>query len=267
MLDRRPCLTLLLLLLVAACPEDAKDTNTDATTSVSAGSTSTGSSSDATTEAPTSTTATSAGSTDASTDTGALDCSPAALPACPVQGCREDWSFSCPGCGEFLPQDTCFEIDVGCAYPALNCALPDLCPRVWGQGYDVIEGLEDDAAATCFLSALRDGKPGRFTLLYGEMLDSPLVYMDVYYGGKDRVLVEYFFECEGCPDSGYFGRTGQLALQPDAYFDGCLAAPDTAALIQCVFGFTDFPAGEPPAADYAPPWTTGECVSLELVCP
>lgn len=166
-----------------------------------------------------------------------------------------------------MPRGTCFEIDVGCAYPALECDLPDVCSRVWGQGYDVIGGLEDDGAALCFLSALRDGTPGRFTLLYGEMLDDPFVSMDVYYGGQDRVLVEYRFECQGCPDSGYFGRTGQLTLQPGAYFDACLAAPDTASLIQCVFGFTDFSPGQPPPADYAPPWTTGECASLERVCP
>lgn len=267
------------MILLAACPggtgtsDSSTGTTADATDTTSSTSNGTGTTdtptgtSTATTDASTSTTATTGSTTEATTDTGGAVCDPTNLPACAVSGCREDWLFECPGCGDILPQAQCFEVDVGCTYPALGCDLPSPCERVWGMGYDLIEQFEDEAAATCFLTALRDGTPGHFVLLYGEMGDSPLVYMDVYYGGADRVLVEYSFECEGCPDSGYFGRTGQLALQPDKYFEDCLAAPDMAARIQCVFGFTEFPPGQPPAADYAPPWTTGECLSLDIACP
>lgn len=268
------------LIILSACPGGESDSTASGTTAdttsgtTGTGTTGTSTTGTGTTDAPTTTDAstgtsatTTTTTTGSTTDTGGPVCDPTDLQACPVTGCREDWLFECPGCGEFLPHAECFEADALCTYPALGCDLPSPCERVWGMGYDLIEQFEDDAAATCFLTALRDGTPGHFVLLYGEMGDSPLVYMDVYYGGADRALVEYSFECEGCPDSGYFGRTGQLALQPDKYFDDCLAAPDLTARIQCVFGFVDFPPGEPPAADYAPPWTTGECLSLEIACP
>lgn len=258
---------LVLALLTSACPggqgestsqaSETSEGSTGTTGTTADASTSTGTPTSGTTDAPT--------STDASTTTG-LVCDPQGLPACPVTGCREDWSFECPGCGDFLG-GTCFEIDVGCAYPALNCDLPSPCDRVWGQGYDTIDALEDDAAAICLLTALRDGTPGRFELLYGEMGDQALVYMTVYSGGGPGVLVEYFLECQGCPDSGYFGRTGTLELQPDTYFDDCLAMPTPASLIDCAFGFTTFTAGDPPPADYAPPWTTGACLDLDIACP
>lgn len=103
--------------------------------------------------------------------------------------------------------------------------------------------------------------------VWGEMEDAPLVYMTVYSGGKGDVLVEWFLECQGCPNSGAFRRSGQLALQAKSYFDECLLAPDTSTLVGCVFGFVDFPAGEQPAADYTPPFTTGECVGMDISCP
>lgn len=267
MSTRRPVSLALLVLLTAACPGDKGDTTSQATLGTGDGST--GPTGGGSTTAGGATSSGSTGSTTAELtggETAGLDCTPTDLPACPVTACREDWTYECPGCGDFLG-GTCFEIDVGCAYPALNCDLPAPCSRVWGQGWDVIETLEDESAAVCLLTALRDGTPGRFELLYGEMGDEPLVYMTVYSGGKDSALVEYFLECQGCPESGYFGRTGQLQLQPDSYFDDCLAAPTSTSLIACVFGFADFVHGAPPPPDYAPPWTTGACVNLDLVCP
>ena len=86
-------------------------------------------------------------------------------------------------------------------------------------------------------------------------------------GGKDSVYIEWELDCQGCPESGALGRSGQLTLQPDSFFDACLAQPDTASLIQCVFGFVDFQAGSPPPADFVPAFTTGECASLDAVCP
>jgi hypothetical protein len=218
------------------------------------------------TTAPT-TTSTSTTDADTDGDTSADACSPGQLEVCPVTQCIEDWSFECDGCGFEVNDSTCFEIDVGCAWPALACDLPTPCDRVWGQGFATIESLEDDNAAICLLTALRDGTPGRYEVLWGEMGDAPLVYMTIHSGGKDAVLVEWYLECQGCPISGAFRRSGQLALRPDSFFDDCLAMPDTASLTECVFGFVDFTAGQQPAIDYTPPFTTGECTSLDIACP
>ncbi len=278
--------TLLALLLAAGCG----DGNTDATT----GDTSTGTASTSTATSPTSSGSTAmsdtAGSTtgapttsessstsvetmtsvgDTSSESGSESgdaCAPTDLPRCPVRRCLEEWSYSCRDCGDFFDFKTCFEIDVGCTYPALVCDLPSPCDRVWGQGYDTIEQIEDEDAAICLLTALRDGTPGKFELLWGEMGDAPLVYMDVY-SANGRVFLEWYLECQGCPNSGYFKRSGQLALQPQSFFDDCLAAPTSDSLIQCVFGFVDFEPESPPPVDYFPPWTTADCLSLEIMCP
>ena len=117
---------------------------------------------------------------------------------------------------------------------------------------DAITGFESEEAAICTLTALRDGTPGKFEILWGEMGDEGINYMEVYSGGKDSVYIEWELDCQGCPESGALGRSGQLTLQPDSFFDACLAQPDTASLIQCVFGFVDFQAGSPPPAT-APP--------------
>ena len=266
------------LLALPACPSDKVGDTTTGTAGTTTNTTTTASgttlepTSVGTTSTPTSTD----GSSSSTTGPGATDttdasstagqtCSPGPVDACPVTQCLEGWSYECPGC-EFIGGD-CFEIDVGCSYPALACDLPRPCERVWGIGYDSIESFESEEAAICLLTALRDGTPGAYEVLWGEMLDDGWVVMTVYSGGQGVVLLEWAIDCPGCPESGQFRRSGQLALQPAAFFDDCLAAPDTAGLIQCVFGFVDFDAGLLPPADQTPPWTTGECVSLEIACP
>lgn len=245
-MDRNHGRTLLASLTLFACgPDKAEDTP------ASTGDASTGTSTPTTGDS----------------ETAGLNCEPGTLPACPATQCLQDWTYSCGECGDFVADSTCFKIKFGCAYPALDCDLPRPCGRVWGQGYQTIEGLEDNDAALCLLMALRDGTPGEFEVLWGEMGDAPLVYMTVYSGGTGNVLVEWFIECEGCPNSGAFRRSGQLALRPKLYFDDCLAAPDTLSLTQCVFGFVDFMAGMQPPADYTPPFTTGECVGMDISCP
>jgi hypothetical protein len=245
MSDRR-C-ALLVVIALAACGPDKDDATGDTSSPTTS------------TSEPTTTPTTAGEAGDA--------CMPDGLPACPVAQCLEEWSFSCDGCGEFVETGRCFEIAVGCAYPALACDLPSPCGRVWAQGYDTIESLEDEGAAVCLLTALRDRTPGRYELLWGNMGDPPLVYMHVFSGGDGDVLLEWTLDCEGCPNSGFFKRSGRIALQPPAWFDDCLIQPSGAPLIECVFGFTAFEPEAPPPTDYKPPWTTGDCVSLAITCP
>lgn len=259
------------VLLLSACgPSGGKDLSSSSETGESAtvagGSTTMTGMTGTTAMTPTTSDGTGAAS-DGTGETAGVDCSPAGLDACPVTQCIERWEFGCPGCGLLFAPSTCFEIDVGCAYPLQNCPLAMPCDRVWGMGYAAIEAFESEAAALCMLTALRDGTPGRFEVLWGEMGDEGINYMQVYSGGEGTVLIEWDLDCQGCPESGAVGRSGQLTLQPDSYFDACLAASDTASLIQCVFGFVDFAPGQPPPDAYAPPFTTGECASLDLSCP
>ena len=220
-----------------------------------------------TTVTPTTTSPTTTTSAETVGETSGLECAPEGLPACPVAQCVEFWSYECPDCGIDFDAVRCFEIGIGCSYPLLHCALASPCDRVWGLGYDAITWFESEEAAICTLTALRDGTPGKFEILWGEMGDEGINYMEVYSGGKDSVYIEWELDCQGCPESGALGRSGQLTLQPDSFFDACLAQPDTASLIQCVFGFVDFQAGSPPPADFVPAFTTGECASLDAVCP
>ena len=215
-----------------------------------------------------STTEPAATSTTEPSDTTGQMCSPKPVDACQVTQCIEGWSWDCSDCPEIWGgSDECFEHDVGCAFPALECDLPRPCDRVWGMGWESIESLENDAAATCLLTALRDGTPGQYGVVWGEMQDGGWIDTTIYSSGQGVVLLEWRLDCPGCPSHGEFRRSGQLALQPDAFFDDCLAAPDTASLIQCVFGFVDFTPGAMPPSGYTPPWATGECVSLEIACP
>ena len=258
------------VLLSSACagkePSSTSATDGSTTNTTTTSTTSTTTATSTTSETPPTGDGTAAAS-EGTSETAGVDCAPTGLDACPVTQCIERWEFECPGCGLEVNPVTCFEIDVGCAYPLQNCPLDMPCDRVWGTGYDAIEAFESEAAALCMLTALRDGTAGRFEVLWGEMGDEGINYMQVYSGGKDTVLIEWAVDCQGCPESGAVGRSGQLTLQPDSYFDDCLAAPNTASLIQCVFGFVDFAAGQPPPDAYAPPFTTGECASLELSCP
>lgn len=266
----------LALLILPACPvpetvgDNPTETTTqpgttlDPTTTQTAPSTSMGTegTSSSTTE-PTVT------STTEGSDTTGQECSPPPmLEACPVTQCIEGWGYQCPSCNPFMgSRETCFEIDVGCTYPALTCDLSEPCQEVRGVGDTSIASFVSDDAAICMLTALRDGTPGKYEVVWGANDDAGWVEMTVYSGGQDVVLLEWYFNCPGCPDSGEFRRSGQLALQPDVFFDDCLVAPDTASLIQCVFGFVDFTASTLPSDGYTPPWTTGECVSLEIACP
>lgn len=227
-----------------------------------------------TTDASSSTTATtttaSSSSTTSTTDaTAGMVCDPQGLPECAVDSCAQRWSYSCDECGVEFNSALCFEIDVACAYPKLSCDLPKPCDRVWayGQEFGVLETFESEDAAICVLTSLRDGDLARHEVLWGQMTDVGVVRMDVFADGAGGATVQWEVDCQGCPTSGTFGRSGVLKLQDQAFFDGCLNAPTTATLLDCMYGFTEFDEGSGLAQGETLPWATGECSALEFGCP
>lgn len=205
------------------------------------------------------------------TDAGTQECIEEDWPACEVEACVQEWSFACEACSDEESQShpLCFGVSEGCAYPWLDCpALPESpCGRVWGQGSDMIESFEDEAAAVCVLEALRDGVPGTYELVFGIMFDVGPANVEVLVGADRSAVMQWDYECMNCFGGGDNGRSGTMALQPAAYFEDCLEAPTTETLTQCIFGFVDIaPDGLPPKG-WTPPFTTGDCSALEFACP
>lgn len=184
---------------------------------------------------------------------------------CVQTECVQRWEYECGDCESFTDGD-CFSYSEGCESP-LGCAQdgPPVCDRVWAQGFSTLDTLESDAAAICLLESLRDDVPGTYEVLWGEMGDEGLVAQRVHAFGDGTVLVEWSYDCPGCQNFGRVGRSGALQLQPAAYFDDCLAAPTTSSLIACTVGLVEIETGNPPEG-YAPPFTTGECATLEVAC-
>ncbi|MCA9636130.1 MAG: hypothetical protein KC420_08905 [Myxococcales bacterium] len=199
----------------------------------------------------------------------AAACDPVDPPPCAVDACVQSWSYACPDCGVEFDAGRCFAISEGCAYPGLACALPKPCPRVWAHSLDfgTLDIFESEDAAICVLDGLRSGAAAAYEILWGEMSDEGVTVLEALVDGQGGATIQWYVDCQGCPESGRVGRSGRLALQPQAYFDACLNAPTTASLIDCIYGFTEYVEGAGPADDYTPPWTTGECLSLDFACP
>lgn len=79
------------------------------------------------------------------------------------------------------------------------------------------------------------------------------------------MLVEWRYDCRGCQNFGRVGRSGALQLRSAAYFEECLVAPTSASLIACTIGLVEIEIGNPPEG-YTPPFTTGECATLDVAC-
>lgn len=202
--------------------------------------------------------------------TGSATCeceAPAVEGACAQTECSNTWNFSCGECQSFVGGGNCFTYSEGCESPWLDCDMDDPCNRVWAQGFPgELEPLEDTQAAICTLEALRDRTPGRYRILWGEMGDGGWINEHVYIGAGGDVVSEWYFNCPGCQGFGAIGRSGTLTLQPEAWFDECLADPTEQNLIDCLVGLADHPDQLPPEG-YLPPFSTGSCGSLEAVCP
>lgn len=206
------------------------------------------------------------------TITGSPTCEcagPGGAPQCEQTECFARWDYSCGSCQSFTSGD-CFSYSEGCSDPWLGCDLGSPCNRVWAlssAGEDVLDTIEDEEAAICVLTALRDGVPGTFRIEWGLMFDGGWPVEHVHSSGDGTVVVEWYFDCPGCQNYGTVGRSGVVSLQPASWFDDCLADPTTANLIACTVGLVEIPFGNPPREGYVPPFTTGECVSLDAVCP
>lgn len=277
-LDR--CASMLFLTAAACGPEsstataggdDGSSTHTTAADSTTADVTATSTTSTSSTVDSNATTDATSSPTESSTSdtSGMPGCEQPRWPECAVASCLEVWDYECSACDpESSPGATCFGQSEGCAYPFGDCGLPPSpCGRVWGIGESSIDSFEDEAAATCMLEALRDGVPGTYSLLWGEMGDFAHVEMQIHLGEGGGAQMQWYMECQGCIAFGTVGRSAILELQPPSYFDDCLAAPTTESLAQCIFGFTTFEFEAPPPEGYTPPFTTGRCSSLEPGCP
>jgi hypothetical protein len=207
------------------------------------------------------------------TVTGSPTCeceAPAASP-CEQTECLQRWDYSCGSCKSFSSGD-CFSYDQGCTSPFLGCNLlrEPPCDRIWAQsnaGFNMLDALEDEAAATCVLTSLRDDVPGTYQIIWGYMDDGGWVSEWIHVVGDGTAIVEWVYDCPGCYGFGSVGRSGVLSLRPDEWFDDCLAEPTTESLIQCTVGLSEFQPGNPPPEGYVPPFVTGDCVSLDAACP
>jgi hypothetical protein len=195
---------------------------------------------------------------------------PADAPECEQTECLQRWDYSCGSCKNFTRGD-CFSYDQGCSNPRLGCIPEELiCSRVWAQdgGFSgTLTELEDEEAAICLLTSLRDGTPGIYEVLWGYMDDGGWVNEWVYIQGDGTVVVEWQVDCPGCFGFGSVGRSGMLERQAPEWFDDCLADPTAENLIACTVGLVEFVPGDPPPEGYVPPFVTGDCVSLDAACP
>ncbi|HEY8374927.1 MAG TPA: hypothetical protein VIK91_00505 [Nannocystis sp.] len=193
---------------------------------------------------------------------------PENLPVCSQTECLQRWEYSCGDCWEFTSGD-CFSYSEGCSSPWLGCGLESPCSRVWAFSEDwgvELNALEDEEAAICVLTAIRDGTVGTYQILWGPMDDVGAMYEYVHVHGDGTATVEWRFVCGGCINSGALGRSGALHVQPASWFDDCLSEPTTENLIKCTVGLTEY-HDSPPPEDFVPPFTSGECASLEPKCP
>lgn len=266
-----------LLLILPSCVDlPSKSTGTSASAGTMSG---TGSETDSEGTESTASTATTDGtvSTGAETSTSGsttaatagLECDPQDLPECEVEACVQSWDYGCPDCEIEFDRARCFEVDLGCAYPALECDLAEPCERVWAFGSQDLETLdtfESEAAAICVLESLRDGSAAHHELLWGAM-ETGSTRFDVFVDGAGGATLQWTVDCPGCPISGHYGRSGLLTLNSDDFFETCLKEPTTQSLLECVYGLTMVQEADGPPEGYTPPWTTGECSQLVFACP
>jgi hypothetical protein len=198
------------------------------------------------------------------------ECEAPAAAACEQTECMQRWDYTCGLCESFTSGD-CFSYDLGCGNPWLGCSndAPTPCDRVWAQESEssMLGAFEDEAAATCVLTSLRDDVPGSYQILWGYMDDGGWVVLWVHAMGDGTAIVEWYYDCPGCFGFGSIGRSGTMSLQPDEWFDDCLAAPTPESLIECTVGLIEYQPSNPPPEGYVPPFVTGDCVSLDAACP
>jgi hypothetical protein len=134
----------------------------------------------------------------------------------------------------------------------------------------VYEKVDTEEAAKCALQALRDRKPGQIRITWGDPQGwagdfAIFVAATVTIVGDETVLMDWAWQYnDNFIDEAAVSR--RVLLQPAAFFDDCLAMPDTAKLIACLTAGSS--VGEPAPVGWLPPWTVGTCDDeLAPTCP
>lgn len=214
-----------LLVALAACTGDKGDTDgstSDATSMVA-------SSGGTEPVDPTTSAGTTAGETGGTTS-GVDACEP--LPDATSDCC----CFTLDEDAAFLRNDCPQE--VLCDTPSFECSLSDPdCPVTEGDDGPKEFTVDDMAAVTCVLEALRDGTPGQVAWYFHDAESSGVHSKGVRYWiqGDRRV----FAARDDRYDLNYtVEETREESLQDAAYFTDCLAGPDVRTIALCLHATT-----------------------------
>lgn len=110
------------------------------------------------------------------------------------------------------------------------CAALDLSGDPAGHGDDPPTPIafDDVATAQCILEALRDGSPALLRIEHARAISSDAWTFEILPAG-DLQVTEVSFVDSACYSAERWG-----ARHDAAYFDACLAAPDDAAMLECL---------------------------------
>lgn len=215
-------------LLVAGCPGDKGDT--DGSTSEASDATSMVATTGATDPtSPTTSAGTTAGETGGTTSgVDACDPLPDATSDCCCFTLDEEAAFLRNDC----PQE------VLCGVATFECSLNDSdCPVTEGDEGPMEFTVDDMAAVTCALEALRDGTPGQVSWYFHDAESSGVHSKGVrYWIQSDRRV---FAVRDDRYDLNYtVEETREETLKDAAYFTDCLAGPDVRTIALCLHGAT-----------------------------
>lgn len=252
----RPLTLLVVTTWLSACGPGKNDSETEATSDPSDGSTASG--------------------TTASTTDDPTASSPQNPTASPTEGTgttelpTDPPSFCAPGpCVTKIEYSCEAEIGGPCNDPCDNlestdCGGPDLCPPITiraGSESEEYEVVESEIDALCVLEALRDRTPGRLHIRWGDpngvFGDAGVaIAAKISLNGSDVIRMDWEWEVHTCCLATY-ARIRRTTLQPPAFFDDCLTEPDTAKLIACFTAGST--AASPAPDDWLPPWVVNAC--------
>lgn len=134
-------------------------------------------------------------------------------------------------------RNDCPEVEL-CGKPSFDCSIfdPD-CPVTEGDDGPVEFTVDDMAAVTCVLEALRDGTPGQVSWYFGSAETDGQHSKGVrYWIQQDRRV---FVVRDDRYDLSYtVEETREETLKDAAYFTDCLAGPDVRTIALCLHATT-----------------------------
>lgn len=135
-------------------------------------------------------------------------------------------------------RNDCPEVSL-CGTPSFRCSIfdPD-CPVNEGEGEPAEFMVDDMAAVTCVLEALRDGTPGLVSWYFQSAETDGQHSIGVrFWTQQDRRV---FAVRDNRYDLSYsIDDTREEALKDAAYFSECLAGPDVRTIALCLHEATD----------------------------